>query len=107
MRGNNICVAGIDLDKGTAMRLADPSPTRQLLRYLANLRAGDVVQVDCRLKRRPVPPHIEDAEWDPRKLKRLQSLNFDELCHAIDATAFPSVEAAFGPAWIASPSGNS
>lgn len=45
MQGDHVCIAGLDVNSGQQVRLADPTPTRMLVHKLGDLRPGDLVQV--------------------------------------------------------------
>ena len=96
MSGANVCVAGQDVDTGENIRLADPQPTRALLRRLGGICPGDLIGVDASRLRRPEPPHTEDARWRQTSFKKLRSVPTAELIGIVERSAFGGVEAAFG-----------
>ena len=106
MSGAHVCVAGIDPASCEQIRLADPTPTRALLRRLGGLAPGDLIVVDCQPLRRPTPPHTEDARWDPASLVKVRTLEFDEVCAIVSQCSFGSIKDAFGPAAGTGASGN-
>jgi len=96
MSGDNVCVAGIDLDSKQTIRLNHPQPTRAGLKALGRLAAGEVIAVDVSPSARITPPHVEDHDWNPRSVEKLRRLNNAEICAAIADTSLRSVKEAFG-----------
>lgn len=96
MAGDAVCVAGIDLASDETVRLANPQPTQRLITALGGLGPGDILKVDAKALRKLEPPHMEDCEWNPRSLKRVGAAPLAEMLNALEATAFSSVQAAFG-----------
>lgn len=97
MGGDNVCIAGIDLESGRTVRLSDRTPTRRMLAGHGGLRPGDIVGVKFEPARRPEPPHVEDGRWDHLTLRKEGALAYDELEALLAGRAFRSVEEAFGP----------
>lgn len=96
MSGDAVCVAGLDLATDEIVRLANPQPTQRLIAALGGLAPGDILKLDANPLRKLEPPHLEDCEWNPRSLKRVGSSTLSETQKALEATAFTSVQAAFG-----------
>jgi hypothetical protein len=96
MSGDAVCVAGLDLANDETVRLANPQPTQRLIATLGGLAPGDILKLDAKPLRKLEPPHLEDCEWNPRSLKRVGAATLSEMQQALEATAFPSVQAAFG-----------
>jgi len=96
MSGDAVCVAGIDLSTGETLRLNDPQPTRGMLRRFGGLVPGDVIRVDWQRARKVTLPHVEDGDWKPHALKKLQPLAFADVVQLVSRQAFDSIEGAFG-----------
>lgn len=96
MSGGNVCVAGIDINDGTTIRLNNPQPTRDGLRALGWLRAGEVIRVDVEPVEQVTPPHVEDHRWVPRSVEKVRRLSNEEMVAAIRPWAVRSIEEAFG-----------
>jgi len=104
MRAPNVCVAGVH--QGRTIRLNNPPPTDEWVASIGGLMPGDVVSVDCGPAAGPVPPHTEDAEWDPKTLVKRHRLTEDLLAEHLSTSAFARVEDAFGAPWIRGTGGN-
>lgn len=94
MQGDRVCVAGL-VGKNT-VRLAEPAPTRQLLKKIGGLASGDVIGVDWNRLSRYRPPHTEDCRWRPTSALRRPSLEPEALYSRLAPAAFGSVHEAFG-----------
>jgi len=91
---NRVCIAADH--KGRTIRLADPTPTDEWIASVGGLLPGDVVSVDWKPARRPVPPHREDGEWVRRTFSKRRRLTEEQLTDYLSAKAFRSIRDAFG-----------
>ena len=105
MAGDNVCVAGIDVDSGAQIRLADPQPTRRMIARWG-FAPYEVISVDCKPLRRRQPPHVEDCKWNERLVRKHGPMPFSEVCGIAGKTAFRSIDTAFGAAMVKSARGN-
>lgn len=96
MAGDAVCVAGIDLGSGTTVRLNDPQPTTKLLQRIGGLAPGDRIHFDGERRRKPEPPHVEDARWKPESVRKAERLQHDALVEHARKAVFPGIRAAFG-----------
>jgi len=101
---NGVCIAA-DL-KGRTIRLADPPPRDEWVASVGGLVPGDVVSVNWKPTRKPVPPHVEDGEWDPKTFVKRHRLTEDLLAKHLSTGAFTCAEDAFGAPWIRGSGGN-
>ena len=101
---NGACIAAEH--EGRTIRLAEPQPRDEWVASVGGLMPGDVVSLKWRPIRRPVPPHTEDAEWDPKTLVKRHRLTEDLLAEHLSTSAFARVEDAFGAPWIRGTGGN-
>lgn len=95
MSGDAVCVAGLDRDTGETIRLNDPQPTQRHVRDFRGLAPGDTISAECD-RVHSVAPHVEDARWQPRSLKKAGTLTHEELLSLAEPHVLPSVVAAFG-----------
>ena len=98
MAGENVCVAGVDLETLETIRLSHPQPTRSGLSAIGWLRVGEVVAIDVRRTLNVHPPHLEDHDWNPRDLEKLRVMGNAEIVQLLRPSAFNSIEQAFGEA---------
>ena len=101
---NGVCIAADH--KGRTIRLADPTPTDEWVASVGGLIPGDVVSVDWKPTRKPVPPHLEDGEWVRRTFSKRHRLTEGQLVDYLSAKAFRSVRDAFGTPWLRGKGGN-
>ena len=106
MQGDSVCIAGVDVESGATLRLNHPQPRRRMLHDYGGLRPGDVIAVEWVRSGNAHAPHIEDGDWDPVSLKRLDARPFDELMSMIKPTAFKAIPDALGTEWFEGANGN-
>ncbi len=101
MRTQRICIAGIDLERGTHVRPVTPKAdllTRDLLTEnggpLELAALIDIGQPEAVAD----PPESEDHRVHARDLKRARTLVGDEYLEVLSARTDPDLETAFGPA---------
>lgn len=94
MSADRVCVAG--LSGRDTVRLAEPSPTVQLLASLGGLAPGDVIRVQWRYAGKREAPHTEDATWIPKTIERLDRSRRTELYRRLVSSQFKSMTAAYG-----------
>ena len=104
MHAPNVCIAAIVNDK--PIRLDSPRPNDNWIQSIGGLAPGDVVSVDWKPTKGATPPHTEDGEWDSSSLKKLRHLTDSELTAILSASAFDSVQDAFGAPAIRGTGGN-
>ncbi len=104
MQGDNVCIAA--LNQGKSLRLHSPAPREQWLRSIGGLRPGDIVSLSWKLRRRYQRPHLEDGDWSPAVLSKVDRLPEDELVKRISSKAFRTIERAFGKPCFYSENGN-
>jgi hypothetical protein len=107
MSGDNVCVAGIDLDSKQTIRLNQPQPTRAGLNAIGRFTPGEVVGVDVEPTAHRTPPHTEDHHWNPRSVEKLRQMDNTEIVSAIRLTSLRSLAEAFGEPTVRSRSRNS
>jgi hypothetical protein len=90
-----VCVAGWDIERSRMVRLNDPQPTKLMLGKFGGLKPGDIIEVSLR-DIRATPPHVEDAGWDVRSLRKIETCDHEHIRLIAEAEAFDGVEAAFG-----------
>jgi hypothetical protein len=96
MSGDNVCVAGIDLDSKQTIRLNEPQPMRERLTAIGGLTPGELIAVDVEPLAHVTPPHVEDHVWNPRSVEKLRRMDNAEILSAIRSTASRSLEEALG-----------
>lgn len=95
MGGDSVCIAGIDVDTASTVRLNEPQPTASLVRNL-KLRPFDSWIIDSAPARNAVAPHTEDHGWLPHSLRKLEALDASAVARVLTPVAFDGVAAAFG-----------
>lgn len=95
MADSSVCIAGIDLSSGDNVRLSEPQPTLAFTRLGPGIHPYDVIDLDYTFVRGRGAPHLEDAVWLPRSLKRRAAMSIDDIRRTLSATAFASIISAF------------
>ncbi|MEX2226801.1 MAG: hypothetical protein WEB52_10180 [Dehalococcoidia bacterium] len=96
MAGDNVCVAGLDLESRTTIRLNQPQPTRSGLKALGGLTPGEVIAVDVEPLAQTTRPHVEDHQWNPRSVEKFRRMDNAEILGALTGTEVRSLKDAFG-----------
>jgi len=104
MQGDKLCIAA--LDGGKAVRLHNPGPREEWLRSKGGLAPGDIVSLCWKSPRRCQRPHLEDRDWNPESLSKVERIPEDELAQRLSNSAFRSIKDAFGPPCFYSENGN-
>jgi len=104
MQDNRVCIAA--LHRRARIRLHEPQPEEVWLRSVGGLGPGDVVSLSWKTPRHVRRPHIEDADWNPASLEKVDRLPEDELVRQMTALAFSSLQDAFGKPCFFSDDGN-
>lgn len=104
MQGDKVCIAA--LDKGKAVRLHNPVPKEEWLRLIGGLAPGDVVSLSWKSPRRYQRPYLEDRDWNPESLSKVEHVAEDELAQRLSDSAFLSIKDAFGQPCFHSENGN-
>jgi hypothetical protein len=99
-----VCIAAL---QGTrTIRLNRPQPDEQILSSIGGLLPGDRVAVEWLDNPFYVPPHVEDGDWEPETLRKLDRLTKPELVDLLLPGVTRSVGEAFGQEWFRGAKGN-
>lgn len=99
-----MCVAGLHERK--SIRLHEPPPSESWLHSMGGLSPGDVVTASWKSPKRCERPHLEDQDWSPSSLSKVERLSEEELVERLSLSAHSSICDAFGKPLFFSGHGN-